>query len=262
VRRKKTRFIIALLSLLFLTDLISCASDKALLPVKNSLPQDDLAYYCDTFDKMREDLWDRAGYLYREEQQQNYKQADMSFESGKLIIRTKTGSFSKGGLGSRYTLRGDFDIQLDCRMDFIRGLSGMDQLFVIGVFDTSKKIGENNTVSIALSMKDGSDRGFLFSKCIINGRRQGGSSKNFGNFNGTFRFLRNGQYISTLYKLNRTAEWILLNTFYATDNDMMVGFALLNFFDYRGSIQAKQSISVELGGFKITAAQEIIEEEI
>jgi len=262
MRKKKNRFIIALLSLLIFAALLSCAGDKALLPAKNSLPQDELAYYCDTFDKMREDLWDRAGYLYREEQQQNYKQADMHFESGKLIIRTKTGSFSKGGLGSRYALRGDFDIQLDCRMDFIRGLSGMDQLFLIGVFDPSKKIGDNNTASIGLSMKDGSDHGSLFSSCFINGRRQGGSSKDFGNFNGTFRFLRNGQYISTLYRLNREAEWILLNTFYATDSDMIVGFALLNFFNNRSSIQAKQSISVELGGFKIAAVQEIIEEEI
>jgi hypothetical protein len=262
MRSKKILFGMGFLSLFILAALLSCTADKALLQVKNGLPPDALAYYSDTFDKMREDLWDRAGYLFREEQQRNFKQADMRFENGKLIIRTKTGSFSKGGLGSRYVLRGDFDIQLDCRMDFMRGLSGMDQLFVMAVFDSSKKIGEGNTASIGLSMKDGSDSGYLYSSCFINGKIKGLSSKNFGNFNGTFRILRNGRYISTFYKLNRAADWVLLNTFHATDNDMLVGFALLNFFNMRSSIQATQSISVELGAFKIVAAYEVIEEEI
>lgn len=262
MRRKKNRFIVALLSLLILADLISCAADKALLQVKNGLPQDELAYYSDTFDKMREDLWDRVGYLYREEQQQNIKQADIRFENGKLIIRTKTGSFSKGGFGSRYGLRGDFDIQLDCRMDFLTGMSGIDQVFALGVFDTSKKIEEMNAVHIGLSMKEGSDSGYLFSICVIGGKRQGESSQKIRNFNGTFRILRNGKNISTLYRLNRAAEWNLMNTFYTTDNDMSVGFQLRNFFPQRATIQAKQSISVEIDSFKIDAVQEILEEDI
>ena len=126
--------IIAFLSLIILAAVLACAAEKAALQVKNGLQQDELTYYSDTFDKIREDLWDRAGYLYREEQRQNFKPADMRFVDGKLIIRTQTGSFSKGGIASRYVLRGDFDIQLDCQMDLLKGISGMDQLFNIAVY--------------------------------------------------------------------------------------------------------------------------------
>jgi hypothetical protein len=262
VKRKKGQFFIAFLSLLFLANLISCAEDKALLPVKNSLSQDELAYYCDTFDKLREDIWDRAGYLPREEQQQNFKQADMHFENGKLIIRTKTGSFSKGGFSSRYFLRGDFDVQLDCRMDFMTGISGMDQVFELLVVDKSKKFGDLNIVRIGLALKEGLDSGNLFSICFINGKIKGLDSQKIGNFNGTFRILRSGQDISTLYRLNRAGEWNLMKTYHATDNDMLMGFALRNFFTQRVTIQAKHSISIEIDSFKVTAAQEIIEEEI
>ena len=110
---------------------------------------------------MREDLWDRAGYLYREEQVQNFKQADLRFDNGKLIIRTQAGSFSKGGLSSKYVLRGDFDIQLNCRMDFIKGISSrdMDQAFNFGVFDKSLKIGKMSMALIGLSMKGGDETG-------------------------------------------------------------------------------------------------------
>lgn len=98
MRNKKAGFTIGFLSLAFLGALLSCATDKASLQIENSLPQSELAYYNDSFDKMREDLWVRAGYLYREEQVQNFKQSDMRFDNGKLIIRTQTGSFSKGRL--------------------------------------------------------------------------------------------------------------------------------------------------------------------
>jgi len=101
MRISKPRLAIRILLMAFCTALLSCATDTAPLQIENSLPQSKLEYYNDTFDKMREDLWDRAGYLYREEQVQNFKQADLRFENGKLIIRTQTGSFSKGGIASR-----------------------------------------------------------------------------------------------------------------------------------------------------------------
>jgi len=262
MRNKKAGFIITFLTLAVLGALLSCATDKAPLKIENSLPQSELQYYNDSFDKMREDLWDRAGYLYREEQVQNFKQADLRFENGKLIIRTQTGSFSKGGLSSKYALRGDFDIQLDCRIDFIRGVSGMDQVFVLGVYDKSLKKGKMNNASIGLSMKERSVLGHLFSNCIVNGRRRRGSSQKIENFNGAFRILRTGKTISTLYKINGAAEWNRLNTFRVTDKDMLIGFQLRNFFGNRTIIQANRSISAAFDSLKINAAQAIIEEEI
>ena len=109
-------------------------------------------------------------------------------------------------------------------------------------------------------MKGGSDHGSLISTCSINGKRQGRSSIKIENFNGTFRILRAGKNISTLYRQNRASEWHLMNNFDATDNDMIIGVQLRNFFTKRTTIQAEQSIFVELESFKINAAQEIIEE--
>ncbi len=264
MRNKKAGFIIGFLSLAFLGALLSCATDKAPLQIANSLPQSELAYYNDSFDKMREDLWDRAGYLYREEQVQNFKQSDMRFDNGKLIIRTQTGSFSKGGLSSKYAFRGNFDIQLHCRMDFIKGISGMnmDQVFSFGVYDKSLKIGKMRFAIIGLSMRGGLDRGYLFSNCVVNGRKKKGGSHRIENFNGWFRIWRTGKTISTLYKKEGTVEWTLMKTFRVTDNDMLIGFQLRNFFGKRTTIRANNSVTAEFNNFKINAAQEIIEEEI
>ena len=264
VRSKDVRIVICLILSAILSVIPGCATQKATLPIENSIPQSKLEYYNDSFDQMREDLWDRVGYLYHEEQVQNFKLADMRFDNGKLIIRTQAGSFSKGGLSSKYGLRGDFDIQLDCRMDFIKGISSkdMDQVFNIGVFEKSVTIGKMSMAVIGLSMKGGSDQVHLFSNFVVNGRRKGEGSQKTENFNGSFRILRTGKTISTLYKKAGTPEWTQMNTFRVTDNDMMITFQLRNFFYNRKTIRAEHSISVELDSFKINAAQEIIEEEI
>ena len=232
------------------------------MQIENSLPQSELEYYSDSFDKMSEDLWDRAGYLYREEQVGNFKLADMRFENGKLIIRTKTGSFSKGGLGSKYALRGDFDLQLDCRIDFLKITSGMDQLLNILVTDKSEKIGKADTVVINLAMGELMHQGRLTSGAMINGIWNKGSSKLVESFDGTLRILRKGKYVSALYKTKSAPEWSKLHTFRTTENDMIFGFQLRNFFNKRTRIQATQSISAEFDNFRINAAHGIIEEEI
>lgn len=256
------RFAIIVPLLFILALLLSCAADPSRLKVQNSLPQAELAYYCDHFDKFREDLWDRAGYLNREEQLKNFVQADLRFENGKLIVRTKTGKFSKGGLSSKYWLRGDFDIQLDCRMDFVKGAFGMDQMFSFGVFDTSTSIEDNNRVVLGLSKKEGAVDVYLFSNYFIGGRKVGGSSRPIDNFSGALRILRKGKHISALYKTSKTAEWSLMGTFHVTDNDLLVGFALWNFFSQRTAIRAELPLAVEIYSFNINAAQGIVEEDI
>ena len=262
MKNEKTHFTTCFFSLVFLAALLSCATDKAPLQIENSLPHDELAYYSDDFDHMREDLWERAGYVYREEQVQNFRQADLRFEKSKLIIRTKTGSFSKGGLGSKFALRGDFDIQLDCRMDFLKGISGMDQVFSFGVYGKSLKIGKFSFAIIGLSLKGGFNQGYLFSNCTVNGKRKGGGSRRTENFSGTFRIMRTGKTISTLYKKKETPEWTKVNAFRATDEDMLIGVQVRNFFGNRTTIRANDSISAAFDSLKINAAQEIIEEEI
>lgn len=262
MRNKEAGLIIIFLALAFFGTLLSCATDKAPLQVENSLPQSELEYYSDSFDKIREDFWDRAGYLWRQEQIHNFKLADLRFENGKLIIRTKTGSFSKGGLAAKYAFRGDFDIQLDCRIDFLKGTFGMDQLLNFLVLDKSGKIGKTDVVVINLAMGEGSYQAWLGTGAQINGRWNNGSSQKIENFNGTLRILRKDKNISTLYKKKGTTAWKKMHTFRSTNNDMIFGFQLRNFFNKRTTIQATQSISAEFESFRINAAQEIIEEEI
>jgi len=264
MRSSKPSLTIGILLMAFCGALLSCATDKAALQVENSLPQSELEYYNDSFDKMREDLWDRVGYLYREEQVQNFRQADMRFDNGKLIIRTQTGSFSKGGLTSRYGLKGGFDIQLDCRMDFIKGVSSMDmdQVVNLGVYDKNLPEGKMSFAIIGLLMKGGLNQGYIFTNCFVNGKKRGGNSQKIENFNGAFRIVRTGKTISTLYKVNGATEWNRLNTFRVTDNDMLIGFQVRNFFANRTTFQANHSVTAAFDSLKINAAQEIIEEEI
>ena len=119
-----------------------------------------------------------------------------------------------------------------------------------------------NFAVIGLAMKGELGQGYLFSNCAVNGKRKPGGWQMIENFNGSFRILRKGEYISVLYKMTGTTEWIQKTTFRVTGNDMMVGFQLRNFFNNRTTIRANHSISAEVDRFKINAAQEIIEEEI
>jgi len=98
-----------------------CATEPISFKIENSLSQDKLAYYNDSFDKLREDLWEKAGFTYSQAQVRQFKAADLTIENGVLRVETKTGGFSKGGLVSKYKLRGDFDVQVDCHMDILVG---------------------------------------------------------------------------------------------------------------------------------------------
>ena len=193
-------FITALLSLVFCGVLLSCAPNKAPLQIQNSLPQEKIAYYNDSFEKMREDLWERAGYVYRREQVQNFRQAELLFGKNKLIIRTKTGSFSKGGLGSKFALRGDFDIQLYCRIDFIKDITvwDMDQVVTFAVLDRTLDYGKMNVATMGLYMKGGTNQGRLFCHYVVEGKRKIGRYHKIENFNGWLRILRTGKIIRML----------------------------------------------------------------
>jgi len=262
MRSQIIRLMIGFLCIHFSGIWLSCATDRAPLRVANSLPQNEIAYYNDTFDKFREDLWDRAGYLNKEEQLQNFKQADMRFDNGKLVIRTQTGSFSKGGLGSSFRFRGDFDIQLDCRIDFLKGASGMDQLLNIAVIEINKEIGKADIVVILLFLGEGGYQGWINSRALINGIWNTASKKGMDNFDGSLRFVRTGKNITSLYKKSGASAWNKIKTFHVTGDDMRFGFTLRNYFNRRTSIRALRSISAEFDNFKINAAHGIIEGEI
>ena len=257
---KTTRFksISVTFFICFFAALFSCAAGH----IENRLSPDELAYFSDSFDNMRQDLWYRAESLHRDEQVQSYIQADLDFTDGRLIIRTKTGSFSKGGLSSRFYLKGDFDVQLECRMDFKFGNFHMDQVFSFAVLEKTSKPEKISFVSIGLALPGGGDSGTLFSHCVLNGRRKKGFMQQIGNFRGSLRIIRAGQTISTSYKNEGSSGWNPMDTFRLGDDDMMIGFQLRNFFVKRTAIVAADSISIEIDGFKMNAAREIVKEEL
>ena len=260
--KKIHALVISIFLVVSLPSLQGCATDPASFKIENSLSQDKLAYYNDSFDKLREDLWEKAGFTYSRAQVTHFKAADLTIENGVFRIETKTGGFSKGGLVSKYKLRGDFDVQVDCHIDFLVGKHDMDQVLGLGVVETSKTTGEMRVINIGLIKRGESDSSIINSNYREKGKFKPGNSHRTGDFYGTLRFVRIGHKISTLYKKRGERQWKKLNTFPSTRNDAIVGFGLTNFIVKRKSITAESSITAKFDNFKINAAQEIIEEEI
>jgi hypothetical protein len=147
-------------------------------------------------------------------------------------------------------------------MDFIKGISGMDQVFTFGVYDKTLKKGDLSFAIIGLAKEGGFSTGHIFSNCAVNGINKRGRSQKTENFNGAFRIVRSGKTVSTFYRNGAATAWAELKKFQITDKDMMIGFQLRNFYLNRTVIRAPHSISAAVDSFKINAAREIIEEEI
>ena len=122
MRSNPSKGFLLILAISFLTSTAS-ASGPDLPKVENSLPPETLARYSDSFDKLREDIWGKVGYLLRTDQREaNFKLADVRIEGGRVRVETGTGCFSSGGLGPRLRFRGDFDIQVDFQVEFLQGV--------------------------------------------------------------------------------------------------------------------------------------------
>ncbi|MBC8457608.1 MAG: hypothetical protein H8D67_06395 [Deltaproteobacteria bacterium] len=260
--RKIRALIIVVLSAALSAFFPGCVTDTASLKIEKSLPQNKLAYYNDPFDKFRSDLWDKAGLIYNEAQEANFKLAKMVIENGKLKVETKTGCFSKGGLGFKYGLRGNFDIQVECHIDFLKGVYDMDQMLGFLVMERGKAVGAADFVYLRLLKKGGNDSGTIFSASLVNGRYHSGNEREINNFDGTLRIVRKGSNITTLYKTKGTNKWEDLGTFWSTSNDLGIGVLLQNFTMRRRSITAKSPVTATFDNFRINAAEEIIEEDI
>ncbi|MDY7035111.1 MAG: caspase family protein, partial [Thermodesulfobacteriota bacterium] len=246
------------LSLIFsLTALNSDSSGmnkSSTLSIKKSLPESRLSYFNDSFDKQRDEIW-------RLSQVAHYghtlaKWPDISFEKGKLIIKTKTGDFCKGGLGSKYSLRGDFDIQADCHMDFLEDTPDMDQVLLFVV--EGKYTGE--LVSIGL-LKRATQRSIILTAHLKKGKRPLSSAwAPIGDFHGSLRIVRMGDKISTFYKVEEKSDWINLNTYQGLTEEVVLGLGVKNFSGRRKKfIKADSVVMAGFDNFRINAAQEIIE---
>jgi hypothetical protein len=143
----------------------------------------------------------------------------------------------------------------------------MDQVFVLGVFDSTRKSDKKNGANIGLFVSWGTDQGYLFSVCFINGKSKGalgqsksGMPKKIDNFKGSFRIVRSGEYISTLYKEATATEWTQKLTASVTDKDLLLCFELRNFSSDRTTIRANHSITAVIDRFTINAARKISKE--
>ena len=259
---RANELIIVVLSVIFSATFIGCVTDTASLKIKKSLPQNKLAYYNDSFDTLRTDLWDKAGYAHNKAQEANFKLAKMEIKDGKLWVQTETGCFSKGGISSKYTLRGDFDIQVDCKIDFLKGLYDMDQSLNFLVIEKETEIGKGNTVFLCLLKRGGRDFETILSATWKNGRFHRGEWHKIKDFDGSLRIVRIGDEISTLFKRKGDTEWKKMDTFQSTPNDIILGFKLQNFVTNRVSITARSPITATFDNFRINAAEEIVEEDI
>ncbi|MGD9042697.1 MAG: hypothetical protein PVG06_03235 [Desulfobacterales bacterium] len=259
---QKTGFVIGFLLLTYLGVLLSCASDKAPLPIENSLPQSELVYYCDTFDSLREDVWEKAGYVFSAAQLGKLKIADMTIEEGRLRIDTKTGGFSKGGLISKFALRGDFDVQIDFQIDFLASEFDMDQLGGFGAMELAETSRKNRLFSIGFTKVAKSKKGGIRAGQLQGGKYLSAYWHPANNFNGSFRFVRIGDRMSTFYRKQGQTRWTKMSSLPSTQKDTIFGIVLQNFVMKRNSIKANRSITAWIDNFTINAAQEIIESEI
>ena len=84
MRKMKPLHIVILAA--FLLSFLGCVTDTATLKIEKSLPQNRLAYYNDSFDKLRTDLWEKAGDIPNAAQEANFKLAKMRIQDGKLWV--------------------------------------------------------------------------------------------------------------------------------------------------------------------------------
>jgi hypothetical protein len=240
----------------------SCASDKIALQVANSLPRSELADYDDSFDRFREDLWEKVAAVFSDEQLENIRLAHLTVENGRLRIDTNTDGFSKGGLIARYSFRGDFDIQIDCRIHFLSGRRKMDQNLGCGIREQGQTRRDTRFFPIGLLKRGHKNQAFLFSGYHVEGRFHRCYVQPIDDFQGTLRIIRIDGQIHTYCRGMGTQSWKKMCSLESTGNDAMFGFALQNFVRKRDSIAPDAPITAWFDNYKINAAQQIIESEI
>ena len=147
MRENKVYFFIIYLICLFVL-LPGANAGSSTFHIENGLPLGQLVHYNDAFDELRKDIWEPSQIPHYGKKISHMP--DFSIEDGQLKIQTRTGHFSKGGLQSKYSLRGDFDIQVDCHMDFIASAPGMDQALQ---FVIEEKQNKSFSVIIGLAKK-------------------------------------------------------------------------------------------------------------
>ena len=234
-----------------------------LLPAQAPGADADLAYYNDVFNALQEDIWDRAQYTHNPDQMKNFKLGDLEIAGNRLVMSTRPGAFSKAGLNSRYVFRGDFDVQIDCRLEFQKSLREMDQVVTFGF---SNRPADNDIWRLALirlEKKANRRSPRVIFLDVKNQRAASYQHQDTDDFNGSLRFIRKGRKMTGLIKKEGSGRWQTLGySSHFTAEDVFAGFSLQNFDNKRRTINATETIKVVFDNYRINHADEIIEDEI
>ncbi len=260
--KKEMHVRLAMLWIIWFALLPGCVLPEKAPRVENSLPAHRLAFFSDSFETMRPDLWEPAGMVHSEAQLENYKPAHARIRGGKLVITTETGCFSKGGLASTFRLQGDFDIQIDCRMDVMEGESEVDRIAVFGVYEEGLGQGAMNVVNVGLSRKELQLKGYLFSNYLSDGKLHRGAFTERGSFDGTLRLVRTGDRVTALYRERGDSGWSNLGTHPFSNKDAFLGFKVQNFLSYKSHIIASSPVSAVFDDFRVNGAEGVLESDI
>ncbi len=216
------------------------------VPGKKSFP-----LYNDSFDTgIRGDLWEKT---YRPRLGPESAMPQIRSVQGRLRISTMTGGFSNGGLGSRYTVHGDFDIQVDVSMAFLENKADMDQVLILVVEDD--KTGDLASIGLA---KLGERNPNIYSWHREKERAARARAKPVGDFRGSLRIVREGSGVRTLYREQGATAWEELESFRGLAGDVAVALVAKNFSLSRKSIQADAPVVAEFDNFTVNAAQGIL----
>lgn len=233
------------------------------LRIQNSLPEEKLARYNDTFNGFKEDLWEKGGSFF-EAQTEDFKLADTRIQDGRLVIETKTGGFSSGGIGSKFKFKGDFDIQVDCQVDFTKDADDMDQILVFNVIDPTEGLKDEEIVSgqIGVVKSRGKPAG-LFSNSLTKGEIKNNRGKKIDRFRGSLRLVKFGQSLYAFYRNEGAPAWKSFGAFPFDARETGISLQVRNIeLRKAGSIGAKNPFTASFDNFRVNAAQEIIESEI
>jgi hypothetical protein len=244
--------------------LSGCVSDTPSVKVeKGSLPP-ELTRYCDSFDTFRDDLWDKLGFIPdRDKKAGEFRLADVRIQKGMVRVETKTGCFSLGGLGSKFVLRGNYDIQIDCHPQFLQDAKDMDQVVVFSLVDKTKELQDQELESVNLGLSKASGRSVV----LFTGVREGGKFQRtkahpVEDFKGSLRVARAGTRVTTLFRREGDPRWTEMGTFTRPANDVILSFKVQNFTVERDLIGAKSSFVVHFDDFRTNKAEKILESEI
>lgn len=257
----KLSLILSVVAALFLSQ--GCADMQAPVEIESGLPAEQLSYYNDPFDKFRSDLWDPLGFIHQREQRMNYKAARMSFEKGQLVIRTRVGSFSKGGLGSKFELRGDFDVQVDCHIDFLQNVGDMDQSMGLAIALEGSASQANRVAALTLYKSSRKSGGISsnFHEGLDRINADGQNWSPLEKFHGTLRMVRKKVDLSLYYRRG-DGQWQKSDTFSVGVGNAVVALFLQNFSLQRTFIDAPRSVTGRFDNFRINAAEDVLEQEI